>query len=152
MDQPQFIDAETYSGGKNDEITFRMIVMEHLRRIMTLASVEWYGGYWAEKPSKAGMMIETYIPATHEAYSNAVDGLADLLHPFYDDTMRSAENENTKTLEAKVDEVKKECDGDNSQFQSLWRQHRAKIKRQLFRALSDFLNRKGYLELGTMEE
>lgn len=81
MTEPTFEDAESYSfNNLKDKITFRDIILQHLRRISQFASVEFRGGYWEikETPISTGGFSATitnkiYIPDTREVYSNAVE-------------------------------------------------------------------------------
>lgn len=81
----EFIDAESgfNSGSGDDDFSFRITIMTHLRKICNLASVEFRGGHYENKTSMMpnGLTIKekVYVPDTREQYSNAVDALHDLL-------------------------------------------------------------------------
>lgn len=140
QENEQFEDAESYNSyfGK-ERLTFKDIILQHLKRISQLSSVEFRGGYFAKKlipmPSGVTLTSEEYVPDTREIYRNAVDVLADMLAPYFDKTMRESEEKFQK--EEKSQKDKNEL---------------LKIKRKLFRELCCFLFRKKYLELGTLED
>lgn len=86
-EQPQ--DVENYQG-TTEEISFRTIVLEQYRRVLRLGSVEFHGGFWMETVDKKGKESMSYIPATHESFSNAVNMLASGLHAYFDKGMSIA--------------------------------------------------------------
>jgi len=174
-DDVRFEDAESYSFNYDkDKLTFRDIVLQHLRKITQLASVEFRGGYWEvrETPVFSGGATLTiknrvYVPDTRECYSNAVEVLADLLAPYFDEEMRKAEEEAVKALEkalksstvlvepTRVDEFGESEKGRvfrNEAGKVLFRDERVKVCRRLFRALCSFLYRKKYLDMGVIED
>lgn len=169
----QFEDADSYSYGFNkDKITFKDIVLQHLRKITTLASVEFRGGYWEIKPHPSpscNIEYKIYVPDTRECYSNAVENFADMLAPYFDKVMKEAEKEaieedkkaykdNTIVKQPdREDQTPEEAKQYERKFKDVWdrvsyRGERVKINRKLFRALCCFLYRKKYLELGSIED
>lgn len=171
--ETQFEDAESYSlNYMKDKITFRDIILTHLRKISQFASVEFRGGYWEIKPDpkpNSNIDYKIYIPDTREVYSNAVECLADMLAPYFDKEMKQAEEiaikEDKKAYEDNTiikqsernDRTPKEAREDDRSFKDIWkrvdyRTERAKINRKLFRALCKFLYRKKYLELGSIQD
>lgn len=151
-DEVQFIDAEQYSGRVDEKLTFRMIVLEHLRRMGKLSSVEFRGGgYEVREIVSPGYTnyVKTWIADTREEYSNAVDYLSDILCPYYDDEMRKADEE----LEAEREKLYDDCNQDPKNFDKQnYRDEKRYIKRKLFRALNRFLFRAKYLEIKSFEE
>lgn len=164
-DVVNFEDAETSNNFvSQDKQTFRSIILSHLNNIMKFASVEFRGGFYEERPlSMQGGIIRTYIPDSRAVYYNAVDCLADALHPYFDKKMKEAEEECikeenkaydicSKTIELKVGEDIYEGKRLFSAMKEQYRDERVNISRKLFRALCDFLHRKKYLEVGTLED
>lgn len=171
MVEPQFEDAESFSMnyGK-DQLTFRDIILQHLRKIAQFSSVEFRGGYWDYRAIHSNYqtnIVKTYIPDSREVYSNAVEALADLLYPYFDAEMHKEEKvckdslhkAFVRTTDSKVAEKKDDSDESvtirvfKSEGNKLsYRESRRKIYRKLFRALCSFLYRKKYLELGTIED
>lgn len=172
-DEIKFEDADAYSVGYNkDKITFRDIILQHVRKITTLASVEFRGGYWEVRPNPNPMSnvdVRIYIPDSREVYSNAIEVLADLLTPYFDNEMKEAEKkaieEDTKAFEnntiskqpEREDKNPEESEQYERRFGDIenrisYRSQRVKINRRLFRAISCFLYRKRYLELGEIED
>ena len=137
-----FEDAEQIKYGFDKQLTFKLIVLQHVKKIGEFASVEFRGGYFDEKTELVGglpLTKKVYVPDTREVYNNAVDYLADLLFPRFDTEMRAA----FVDAEKKIGEISKEQD---------YRHEKRKINRVLFRELCCFLFRKKYLEIGSAED
>jgi len=171
-EETQFEDAESYnySFDKN-KLTFKDIILLHLKKIGDYASVEFRGGYW-EVRSKVigGMGIEDkhYIPDTREVYTNSINYLADTLYPYFDEEMKKAfekaEKETEKAYNDNTVEVEPDREDQNPEeakkyrkFKNLsdkrsYRSEKTEINRKLFRALCCFLYRRKYLELGSIED
>lgn len=145
-----YVDAETYQG-KAEELTFRLVLMEHLRRISQLSCTEFTGGYWNEVISKNGITNRTYVPATHEAYSNAIGTMADLLSPYFDKEMMQKETLLTEELEYKGKLIER-TNKSESEKTNEYKIVRAFVYRSLFRELCRFLFRKNYLESAMFTE
>ncbi len=174
-----FIDAEARSGGK-EKITFKEIVLSHLKKIGTFASVEFRGGWWDERTvhtSLGGVTkseeIRTYIEDTREVYNNSINYLFDILYPHFDKKMKDegekidkeldkTYNDNTVVVEEdREDETSKEgkeveqkerrvFKGKNNK--SSYRAKKLEIKRKLFRALCSFLKRIDYFKGKDVDE
>lgn len=161
-----FEDAESNNiNFTQDKQTFRSIILSHLSNILRFASCEFRGGYWEERPLNIqGGVVKVYVEDSRETYSNSIDAFADALYPYFDKKMRDAETECIKeldeaykfyTVEVEI-KIANETYVDRN-FQTLdkrvsYRNERVKISRKLFRALCDFLHRKKYLEVGTLED
>ena len=145
----EFIDAETYTGGKDDNLNFRIIVLAHLKRITGLASKEFRGGYWQERVrwvGGAGINERFYVPDSREEYINAICNLSDLLLPLFDEEMEKGEESIETEADEKYDKIK--SDGKKQD----WLNVKVRIYRKLFRYLSKFLNRINYLDVAVIEE
>ena len=163
----QFEDAEYTSGNSfKDKITFRDIVLSHVRRIAQYGSVEFQGGYWEHKPVSINgntTTVSKYVPDSREVYSNAVETLADMLYPYFDSQMKEAEVKARKLLQEVKDEaIVKGDEAEDVDWKipqlvgnanvMYYRSNRRQILRELFRELCSFLHRKKYLELGSIED
>lgn len=152
-EEVRFIDAEGYSGGGQDKISFREIVLQHLRRILSLTAVEFAGGYYQENTqlTRSGLAIKEkrYIPDSREVYGNAVDGLFDILFPHFDKIMKK-DMEEFKTFKQKETErLQKEFGNKREVYKT---QLIKNIKRKKFRLLNSFLYRTRYLEAQVFED
>jgi len=152
----QFEDAEGFTYGGKDKVQFKDIVLEHLRKIGIFGSCEFTGGYWhtQERPVSIGstttvMTTKTYIPDTREQYSNAVEYMADILFPHFDEEMVKAEERLKIEIEEAYEKYKDETKSSN---RNAFRGERVTICRKLFRELCSFLYRKKYLEMGSMSD
>lgn len=174
-----FIDAEARSGGK-EKITFREIVLSHLKRIGTFASVEFRGGFWEHKPNpdvQRNDTIDVYIYDTREIYSNAVEYLYDILYPHFDKKMKDEGKEILNELERVYKDhtvlVEEDREGVNykegikedkmieeferrtfkdADYKLSYRKLRLIICRKLFRALCCFLKRIDYFKGQSIDE
>ena len=170
----QFEDAESYGGSGFDEkkLTFKDIVLLHVKKIGEYAAVEFRGGYWEERPipiMNYNGTIRTYIPDSREVYSNSIEYLHDILFPYFDEEMKKAskkaDEEDKKAFEDNT--ILKEADREDENPEQAkkyerkfgnvdnrisYRGERVKINRRLFRSLCSFLYRKKYLELGVIED
>ena len=168
----KFIDAEAYQGGSQEKLTFREIVLGHLRKISQYASVEFRGGFWEERSinhTQYTETVRTYISDTREVYSNAVEYLYDLLYPHFDDEMETSGESAELSMDVAFDKntvVEKEDREDKDYVEGKkedrkfkkaenrinFRSERRKINRELFRELCCFLKRKDYLKGKEFEE
>lgn len=141
-----FEDAETYHG-ENDKYSFRIIVLDQLRKISSNANVEFRGGYVNTKviPMQGGVnkVVEEYIADSREIYSNSIEFLHDILYPHFDKKMKEASDKYKDDLKKKLDKYME--DGVFTEEEKLqYRDDRVKICRDLFLALSCFLERVNY--------
>lgn len=84
-----FTEADEFRDNNAEKLDFRFILMEHLRKVLTLSCNEWKGGYnLVDSRGK-----QTYIPDTRAEYWNAVDALADLCLPHFDKKTKEKFNE-----------------------------------------------------------
>jgi len=155
----KFIDGESTTGYGDDRVTFKDIVIGHLRRITGLASVEWVGGYWVDRHQVIGNLTLTsreYISDSREVYANAVECLADLLAPYYDGDMMKAEQMAVKAQADKEKEIEKSMSQSKKkeapEFIQQYREARVQIIRGLFRDLNKFLYRKKYLDMTNIDD
>ena len=165
-EEPTFIDADQFQGGQQDKITFQLIILQHLKKIGTYASVEFRGGFWNRKPhpnSNLNITVDEYVPDTREVYSNSIEYLYDLLYPHFDNEMKEAGKKTDAELDKafKDSTVTKEAsreDRDAKQGEKLrrffdsdtdkgsFRNERLILCRKLFRELSCFLKRQDYFK------
>lgn len=142
-------ESDIYTGGGGgDALTFSMIVLAHMNKIMRLASKEFHGGYWEEKViERSGVAYKEkrYISDTREEFGNAVDALADITFPHFDTEMKEAEeNLNEELEQAREHFTYQDHMNQEKLDEDKFREYKLKNKRQLFRELSSFIKRQGY--------
>jgi hypothetical protein len=144
----EFEDAETYRGS-NDKLSFRILVLNQLVKIAANANVEFRGGYFDERsvtqPDGSAKIIHVYVPDTREVYSNSVEFLHDLLVPHFrlDKKMRPASEKYAEQLQKLLEHYM--ADGKFTEEEKVsYREQRRDLCRQLFIALSCFLERINY--------
>lgn len=155
-DDTKFQDAEEYGMAFNKEqLTFKDIVLQHLKKIGAFASVELRGGYFQDRIKNMGgasLTERTYIPDSREVYSNAVNYLSDILFPHFDEEMRKQEEEHNKKLKEVLKKIWDDEENEREAKRQKYREKKAENRRKLFRDLCSFLYRKKYLELGKIED
>lgn len=92
MSDEEYIDQDNYqakvgSGGKEKELTFKAILLEHIRRIAILSSQDFDEGGYIKKVSffdqqNRIITTESYIPSKRKCFMNAVRFFRDLTLPF----------------------------------------------------------------------
>jgi len=140
--EEQFIDAEAMFLTGKEKLNFQLIALLHLKKITTLCTVEWHGGYFNEK-TFSNYTEKFYIMNSRDCFWNAIFCLYDLCYPYFDKEMKEADKviqkELTKLPDAKI--------GKASQFNP-----RMDCMRKLFRELSCFLKRADYFKTKQREE
>ena len=162
-EETQFQDAEGFNPTYNNTLTFKDIVLQHLKKIGQFASVELRGGYWEHRPNpnpNMNMPIKTYVPDTRDIYCNAIEYLADVLYPYFDEEMKTIEKKIKENIAKSLQVHTRTNEEEENEFLIFkssadavsYSISRTKHSRTLFRALCSFLYRKKYLEVGTLED
>jgi len=158
-----FEDNENVSFAYGKEgISFKDIILNHLKRISEFSSVEFRGGYWEERRMHLGggnfQTERTYVSDSREIYTNAVDVLADLLYPHFDREMKKVEESLLEKwrvwTDAHSDEkgfISDEKGNITKDSVQISRAEKRENRKSLFRELCCFLYRKKYLDMGTIE-
>jgi len=162
-----FEDGDSYSYNFNkDNLTFKDIVLQHLKKITIISSVEFQPGFWEDRPIMVGgahTSIRIYHADTREVYSNAVQCFADMLFPYFDEEMKQEEEKYQKLIEDAFEDFTELVNEEGKHFERRtylngqknkinYRILKRQIYQSLFRCLCSFLYRKKYLELGTIED
>lgn len=150
----QFLDADTYSGGAKEGLTFQQIVLFQVSRITRLQSVEFTGGYWnsrARMMGGVGITEKYYIPDSRDQFINATNNLHDVLNAHFDETAAKeiqAFEEDRQALVKKLDAeyASKQVSAGDA------KNEKADFHRKLLRILCRLLKRLGYLEGTVFEE
>jgi len=159
MEEDKFIGAEDYS--YNQELSFKQLCLEHLRRVLNLGSKEMRGGYFIEKPAMDGkVLLRVYIEDSREAYINAIKILHSLLFSHFDKQMKVKNEE----LEEKLNKLHKETISkieklnmfdkkrEIEDLSQKYKEGKLEIKDLLFRELCNLLFRLTYLDVGKEED
>lgn len=131
---------------QNDAVTHPTIVHELLKKIVIeLSTHEFRGGY--KKPViNGGVTYMDYIPDSRAEYIQAVEALADILLPQYDETMEKNYQEYDEEL-ANISQCLEGKDvrmGDD--IHSNFTKNKLQLVRRLFRDLNLLLKRTNYLK------
>ena len=133
----EFENVESFKGDKSN-LSFKEIVLTHLRRITQLCCVEFRGGFKLQKIHTSGKFSyteEVYVQDTRECFINATNMLNDLLLPMFDKQMRE-----------EVDILDKDYASKKKLDKKVWNEAKIENKRKLFQQLSLLLKRLKYLE------
>ena len=157
-EREQFMDPEVgYSGGK-DKVSFKIILLNHLRKILTLSCVEYRGGFF-EQRLKGQYFEKYYIQDSRSVYNNSVDSLYDILYAHFDKIMLKEDEEIQKVIkklgEKYMKEETKEVKGKIiiiKMDENTYRHELQKLKRKLFRSLNCFLKRMDYFKGNIFED
>ena len=155
QEEVRYIDAEQYSGGQKDNLTFQQIMIRHIVKLSGLASKEFCGGYWQDRTKVLGNAAVTehfYIGDSREEYTNSIDFMHDMLSPYFDEEMKQASEDNKKETDKAHNDSFYEEEGKKKFDKQEYRNKKVKIKRKLLRALSGFLMREKYLTAKQFEE
>jgi hypothetical protein len=168
MTEDRFIDTAGASE-KEDSYSFRIIVMDHFKRIVRLASVEFRGGYWQTRIHKlaSGVTLNEkyYVPDTREEYCNAITVFYDLLYPHLDKDCANKCKEIEKQVATKRDEFLKRVEtkekeiltdeyykGTERVLLQEYKVDKLRHYRKILRNLLIFLKSVDYFESSGMEE
>ena len=70
------------------ELSFKEIVLTHLKKILELSTVEFRGGY-KKTIVQGNMSFKEYVPDSRSCYYQAIENLAYVLVPHFDEIMDS---------------------------------------------------------------
>lgn len=143
-DNPEFIDGEAYSH-KEEILSFRSIVLQHLKTIGAISCKEMMPGYWTEKSVNMGSYISSqriYVGDSRLEYLGSINYLHDILLPHFD---KQAEGSITKIDSGYSDALLK-IDTNIKDFEKKKIELELTYKRKMFQELSRFLYRIRYLE------
>ncbi len=144
--------------GKKDGMSWREIILEHVRKILECSRTEFRGGFWNESGNNPP--IRTYIFDTRATYINGVNSLADVLLPFFDEDMQKVfDDHEEKVTKEKIKEQLEEDYGkeeiDRIETTALKLQlvkYRLAYARKLFQELNKLLRRTDYLKSAIYQE
>lgn len=160
----QYVDAEQ-AFNKEEDLSFRSIIMSHFKKVINLSCVEFRGGYWTTKTKlNAGGVTQSdrvYIPDTREEYCNAIDMLHDVSLPYIiddPDMLNASKKIYQQIEEARADFLKstnsKEVlshenyeEKDKRQTLEEYKHINLRLHRILFQELSLFFARQDYFSV-----
>lgn len=152
--------SEDFIRGDNEKLSFKAIVLQHLQKILSLSTNEFIGGYWRNVVS-GSMVSKEYVPDSRACYIQAVESLASILHPHFDDTMKEQYmilskvfgytwtiymNDYKKTIEKYYPELKDDDTMKKSDVEGVMKAHKLKDAKLLFIELNELLYRQDYLK------
>jgi hypothetical protein len=145
----EYVDPTMMRTAKSDNpLSFEYIVHDQIWRVIKLQSVDWHGGVYEERPliAAGGVVtgtIKNYVPSTAKAYSNAVEGLYDLVSAHVTKNVTDAFN----AYELEVSGLKTSVDKDTAFLLA-----KAVAARKLFRVIAVWLKSNNYFKRGDLED
>lgn len=144
---------DDYRGSGDRVLSFKEIIILHIRKIGNLASVELMGGYWEERIIKGtNETIKLYVPDTREMYSHAIWFLHDTLYPHFDEEMLNASENYVGLMKELEDRYIIDTQFENVTDRAKFRERKVKYSRILFKEICCFLFRKRYLDVGEITD
>ena len=152
----EIIDPENIQGDPKEKLSFKDIVLQHLKKISIFASVEFKSGYWETHKTDQGNK-KKYVPDTNEIYTNSVECLSDLLFIYFDELMIVAEKTYAKEIIVILEKFSILDDDGERKFldedqKIIYRYKKRETAKKLFRELCSFLRRNGYLGFADFED
>lgn len=147
-DEPQFIDAESDTGGWHKGITFQQIVFNHLAKISMISTKEMSGGYWNNKVVGVGsgtQVVKTYIEDKREAFNNSIRFLKTLLLPHFDKDAEAAVKKINEEYNEAAEDLKEKQKGTTKSLNGEWAETKLDFHHRVFEELSLLLKRLNYL-------
>lgn len=148
-DSIQFSNMDSWKGSGNKfGLTYKDIVIEHIRRCVINASCEWHGGYWQERMI-SNHAERYYVQNSRDVYCNSVRILRSLLSGYFDKKMEGAD----KRLSLEFDKVYQEYKKKNDKESKLkYFEEKIDVYMELFEELVKLAKRLNYFQEETSEE
>lgn len=140
---------------QEQKLSFREIVLGHLKKILELSCNEFRGGFYTTTHSR-GTSSEEYVPDSRKQYIQAIESLHDVLIPHFDKEMGEKSKEHNEEVKEKLKEAKESFNKMDEYKQPQWGNYWSAIKidfvRGLFQELNYLLKRIDYLKKAIFEE
>ncbi len=147
-DNIQFQNVDSWKGGSGKfGLTFKQIVLEHIRRVTINGSVEWHGGYWNE--TGYNPTIRTYVHNSRDVYNNSVRMLRALLLGYFDSKIELIDKQLQKELKEAYEKYKK---AEDKSAKLEYYETKVDIHIRLFEQLIMLSKRLNFFEEETTEE
>ena len=129
---------------KKQKIEFRDLVLEHMRKILEITSIEFRGGF--EKEIIIGnQIVKEYIPDSRKQYIQTIESLSDVLLPYFDKKMTEKYKEITKKINSLTENMKKNEKPSDKEIRE-YTLTKLELCRKLFQSLNLLLKRNDYLK------
>ena len=132
-----------YSANKQG-ISFKEIVLQHLKTILVLTQSEFRGGFY-RTVVKGNITDQEYVPDARKQYIQTVESLSDILLPFFDKEMTSNCEDIEKELNNNLLNYNKKEIRSQDDYE-IFITEKLRLMRILFRKLNLLLNRIDYLK------
>lgn len=136
------------SSGKS-ALTFKGIIIEHIRRCVLNGSVEFRGGYTKEVGMNPISLV--YVPDTRDTYNNSVKMLRCLLLGYFDKIITEADNKLQGEYDIELSKYK-ELSNKNKEASKEWYSYKVDWHIQLFEQLILLSKRLNFFEEEMSEE
>jgi hypothetical protein len=145
----QFRDAESSGASYSDELSFKTLVLEHVRRIVELGSKELTDGFYTQEAVGITTHQQVYNSATNEAFFRAVNILESLLYARLDVEEKKISREFAFEETKVYNEAKERY---SERWKKVFFSNVIDVSDQKFRWLCEVLDRRGFLEMGTLSD
>lgn len=150
-DSLSFSNMDSWHGGSSGKsaLTFKGIIIEHIRRCVINGSTEFRGGYNKEVGNNPVTVV--YVPDTRDTYNNSVKMLRCLLLGYFDKQIK----EEDEKLRLEFEETFKsyeEQDNKGKEVKNEWYKFKVEWHIRLFEQLILLSKRLNFFEEETSEE
>ena len=123
-------------------ISHREIILRLLQKVTEISTTEFRAG-WKEQVTSGNQTHIVYHPSTIAGYIQTIDSLADVLLPFFDETM----TEKYSTFKKEIDNLKENLEKEMEEVSKRTvEKHKLRIYREMFQQLNLLLSRIDYLK------
>lgn len=141
--------AETFIQ-KKTKLEFKDLVLQHLKKILDLTTLEFKGGYYQESVIN-NILTKEYIPDTRKQCIQSIESLSDILLPHFDKKIKKTHEDISKKLKALTTAIKKKKNPTDLEIRD-YTLDKLDLCRELFQELNLLLKRKDYLKGSIYDE
>lgn len=129
---------------KKQKLEFKEIVLQHLKKILEITTLEFRGGY-ENRDVVDNKLTKVYVPDTRKQYIQSVESFSDILLPHFDKDIEKPYTNISKQLESLETNMDKKRKSLNDQEIRDYTRKKLKLCKKLFRQLNLLLERMGIL-------
>jgi hypothetical protein len=152
-DDIQFMNMDTYrgGGGGKNTLSFKQILLLHVKKCVDNGSLEFHGGYWIEKSAGTYTIEKTYVQNSREVFCNSVRMLRCLLLGYFDEKMKLVDEPIMLKL-AEINKVYEDTKLTSKDAKNIYNEKRISEFITLLEELLLLLKRENFLEEEVVEE
>ena len=133
---------------QQDSISFKQILLEHMKKILEISTHEFREGRMENKIGADGLTLPVYISDTRKSFIQSVETFTDILFPYFDKTMIEDYEEIMMRVEKNKDDYNT-YGGERGEGTEAYTEYISKelnLMKKTFRVLNLLLHRIDYLK------